>query len=324
MLTHYLKYLFLIYVLFSYGIMANSNLVKEANSEQFRFQILENKFIDLTSKQIPKLKEGSRPFIYSQHNKAPTVVMIHGLSDSPGSMKEAATVYFKLGYNVVTVLLRDHGLLKSYRNEARSEISLEKWREDIDQVMIVALQMSDSRKVALIGFSLGGALALDTANRYDGRISSIVLLAPLFKMRHSKLASLTKYLKYLKYSTQKGIDERPFFYPDIALNQTFQAYRLTEYLKNEVTKNPKSSLKQIPKIMFLTDADTTIVNDFAIETAKQLSISDANTIIYINSENESVALHRDLPMRILNANKNNNPFIDNLLFKLESFLITVD
>ena len=304
--------------------MANPSLDKSNDTEQQSFQILENKFSDLTKNRITKLKEGSRPFILSQHKKAPTVVMIHGLSDSPGSMIEAAKVYFKLGYNVVTVLLRDHGLLELYRDEARSDISLEKWREDIDQVMILALQMSDSKPVALIGFSLGGALALDTADRYDGSILSIVLIAPLFKMNHSKLASLAKYLKYLIYSTQKGINEEPFFYPDISLNQTFQAYRLTEYLRNKVSQKPKNNLKKIPKLMFLTDADTTIVNDFALDVAKRLMILDDNIVIYYNFQNKSVVLHRDLPMRIINANKKDNPFIDNLLTRLESFLNTID
>ena len=60
------------------------------------FQGSVDKFTNLTSDRIAKIKVGSRPFILSQNKKAPTVVMIHGLSDSPGSMVETSKVYFKL------------------------------------------------------------------------------------------------------------------------------------------------------------------------------------------------------------------------------------
>jgi pimeloyl-ACP methyl ester carboxylesterase len=303
-------------------IVANENTT-ESIREKASFQILVDKFNHLTSDRISKIKEGSRPFILSQNKKAPTVVMLHGLSDSPGSMREVSKVYFKLGYNVVTVLLRDHGLLEPYRHEIRSEVTLEDWREDIDQLMTIALQMSDSNQVALIGFSLGGVLAVDTADRYDWRISSLVLLAPLFKMNHSWAAPATKYLKHILYSTKKGIPEEPHFYPDIALNQTFQAYELTKHI-DRMTKNPKFGLRNLPKFMFLTDLDLTIKNNSALETARRLNISENDIVIYENHEESTTVLHRDLPMRIINASKKENPRIDDLLERLENFLKSLE
>ena len=250
--------------------------------------------------------------------------MLHGLSDSPGSLKEASTIYFNRGYNVVTVLLRDHGLLPEFRHQIRANIQLKDWREDIDQLMKIAFEMSDENKVALIGFSLGGALALDTANRYEGKISSLVLLAPLLKMNHGWAAPSSRVLRHVKYSVFKGVPETGHFYPDIALNQTYHAYKLTKHLKENVTKTPSTKLIQLPKMMFLTDADTTVENEYALEVAEKIKIENNNLIIYSNPEKISTTLHRDLPMRTINASGVENPHIEDLLLNLDKFLASLE
>ncbi len=285
---------------------------------------LENQVRELTHNRLDKVKEGSKPFILSQNKITKTVVMLHGLSDSPGSMKEAAKIYYKHGYNVVTVLLRDHGLLPEHRHDLRAKIKLADWRADIDQLMKIALQMSPDKKVALIGFSMGGALALDVVNRYEGQISSLVLLAPLLKMNREWLAKSSRGLRHVKYSIFKGVPEAEHFYPDIALNQTYQALTLTKHLKKHVTRKPRQSLLNMPKIMFLTDADTTIENDYALEMADRLEMGQDQVIVYSNSEKISTTLHRDLPMRKINASGVENPHIEDLLNNLDRFLSTID
>ena len=313
------KILVLSYVVLglSFNLLASESLALDV-------KWIENQFHELTQTRISKVKEGSRPFLLSQNKISKTVVMIHGLSDSPGSMKEVAQVYYKRGYNVVTVLLRDHGLLPEYRHSVRANIKLANWREDIDQLMSLARQMSPDKKVALIGFSMGGALALDVANRYEGQITSLVLMAPLLKMNHAWLANATRALRHVKYSIFKGIPEAEHFYPDIALNQTYQALLLTKQIKKNVTRNPKESLLKMPKMMFLTDADTTIENDYALEMANRLEMGPHEVIIYSNPVKISTALHRDLPMRKINASGVVNPHIEDLLTNLDRFLSSIE
>ncbi len=304
-------------------VISNPSLwAQESSQESFNDQV--KMFNALTSQRSAHIKEGSKPFILSQGQKAPTVVMLHGLSDSPGSFKETSQVYFKRGYNVVTVLLRDHGLLAPFRQEIRAEITLKDWREDIDQLMKIAFNLSNSEKVALIGFSMGGALALDAADRYEGKISSLVLLAPLLKMNHGWAAPTTRLIRHFKYSLEKGVPEAEHFYPDIAYNQTYQGYTLTKHLKKNVTKNPKASLEKLPKMMFLTDADTTIENDYALEVASKIHIDRDRVVLYTNPEKMSTTLHRDLPMRKINATGVENPHIDDLLTQLDGFLASLE
>lgn len=299
------------------GLQANEALSADIKS-------LENQVVELTQDRLANVKEGSKPFIMSQKKITKTVVMLHGLSDSPGSMKEAAQVYFKHGYNVVTVLLRDHGLLPEFRHDVRANIKLADWRADIDKLMKIALQMSPNNKVSLIGFSMGGALALDVVNRYENQISSLVLMAPLLKMNREWLAKSSRGLRHVKYSIFKGVPEADHFYPDIALNQTYQALTLTRHLKKNVTHNPKQSLVNLPKIMFLTDADTTIENEYALEIANRLEMGPDQVIMYTNPEKISTTLHRDLPMRKINASGVENPHLEDLLTNLDRFLSTID
>lgn len=284
------------------------------------YESVVKEYESLTKDKMSVIKEGSRPFFLGQGKKTKTVLLFHGLSDSPGSMKEISVIYQKQGYNVFTLMLRDHGLIKELRDEARSNITLDQWREDIDKTMAIALKMSDTDKIAVAGYSLGGALVIDTAHRYPGKISSIVMMSPMFKMMYSPITPLTKYLKHIVYATQKGIDEMPHFYPDIALNQTFHASELTRYLKHHVTKKPTADLVAIPKIMFLTDADTTIINKFDLLTAKRLQMPDETVIMYTNEDPNHIVLHRDLPMRAINANGNENPHLDDMLNRVDRFL----
>ncbi len=283
-----------------------------------------NDFNAIFSNRLEKIKEGSRPFIMLHDKKGPTVLMFHGLSDSPGSMKEVANIYFKHGYNVLTVLLRDHGLLSDYRRDIRDQITLQNWREDIDQYMKVALSLSDSNKISLIGFSLGGALILDTTHRYEGKINSLVFLAPLFKMNHEWAIPASKFLRHVLYSTSKGIKETAHFYPNITLNQTYQAYKLTKYIKKNITQEPTSELLAIPKLMFLTDADSTIENKYAYKVAELLQLDSNQIVTYTNDQQETTVLHRDLPMRFINASGAMNPHIDDLLKRLDNFLAAHD
>jgi hypothetical protein len=91
-----------------------------------------------------------------------------------------------------------------------------------------------------------------------------------------------------------------------------------------VLKKPAKDLKNIPKLMFLTEADTTINNKYAIKAAKRMKITKENLVLYPDLDDQNIVLHRDLPMRHINANGNINPHLDHLLNHLDQFLIGLD
>ncbi|MGZ3771349.1 MAG: alpha/beta hydrolase [Bdellovibrio sp.] len=283
-----------------------------------------SRFKSLTSDRMAKLKEGSKPIVLGQGKKTKTVLLFHGLSDSPGSMMEIAQVYFKHNYNVVMLLLRDHGLLAPYRNIERDNITYKKWREDISMAMEAAMDLSNDSQISIAAYSLGGVLATDVIDRYPGHVKSIVYVTPMFQIYENFLASMTKYLKYVVYADEKGVPETPHFYPDITLNQTQHAYFMSQYVHKFIVLKKRDYITQIPKMMFLTDADTTVSNEAAYETAALLSIPQQNIILYENHDPNNVVLHRDLPMKYINANGHLNPFLQDMLQRIGQFLEQVD
>jgi pimeloyl-ACP methyl ester carboxylesterase len=56
-------------------------------------------------------REGNGPFALIKEPGAPCVVLIHGLSDSPYSVRDLSIALNLVGYNVVSPLLPGHGLL---------------------------------------------------------------------------------------------------------------------------------------------------------------------------------------------------------------------
>jgi esterase/lipase len=105
------------------------------------------------------------------------VVMIHGMFDSPASLQELGASLGEDGTHVSFVTLPGHE-----NTFARlHEVKLEEWRSTIDEAIESALRQSPSG-VSLVGFSAGGLLALDAADRFAGDIRSITLLGPAFEL----------------------------------------------------------------------------------------------------------------------------------------------
>ncbi len=269
-----------------------------------------------------KIKDGSQPFLYLNENEdAPVAVLLHGLSDSPGSMREIAKVYQKLGFHVVSGILRDHGLKKEFREQARSVVKLENWRADIDRVLELAKKMSKGKKLYLVGYSLGGALSIDTIHRHPDTFQNLVLVAPMLKIKLSMLARHAHFLKKYIYSNSKGVSETAHFYPDFALNQTEQAFNLSQEIAPLIFE--AAALLEFKKIkikLYLTDADTTIDNNYAKKYICQISECKNNIVMYENKDKNNIVLHRDLPMSMINVNNHPNPHLNVMLSDIELFL----
>ncbi|HVC09017.1 MAG TPA: alpha/beta fold hydrolase [Elusimicrobiota bacterium] len=90
---------------------------------------------------------------------ARSILMIHGLGDSPYSMKALADLFYSYGYNVVAVLLPGHGRKAS----DLLHVKLKEWQQAAAQGLQVAEAVG--RRVSIAGFSTGGALTLNLVRR---------------------------------------------------------------------------------------------------------------------------------------------------------------
>jgi carboxylesterase len=106
---------------------------------------------------------------------APAALLLHGGGDAPQSMRGLAEYLHARGYAVRAPLLENHGRAL----EETRRFSADRWHAQV-RGELEALRAKHTR-VALVGQSVGGALALDLAAEHSG-VSAMVLLAPWIAM----------------------------------------------------------------------------------------------------------------------------------------------
>src|SRR6185312_9727599 len=100
------------------------------------------------------------PFIMEHGAKrGRSIVLVHGLTDSPCYMRELAQVFYDRGYNVVGVRLRGHGTAP----EDLQKATLAQWQDDVNFGINTASILGN--EVSVAGFSTGGALILNAVYR---------------------------------------------------------------------------------------------------------------------------------------------------------------
>ncbi|MBE6499563.1 MAG: alpha/beta hydrolase [Methanobrevibacter thaueri] len=109
---------------------------------------------------------------YKIEGKGKLLVFIHGLSDNL-LYWETLTNNLKKDYKILRIDLRGHGESELGSDEITIDTYVEDLKNLLDKLLI--------SKVNLIGFSLGGAVALDFAIKYPNLVDSIVLMSSFYK-----------------------------------------------------------------------------------------------------------------------------------------------
>jgi carboxylesterase len=125
------------------------------------------------------------------------VLVIHGFTGSPVSVKPWAEFFNQQGYTVSTPCLPGHGTTWQDMNQT----TWLQWYEKVEQSFIELQSKCD--RVFIAGFSMGGALALKLAQIRGGEIEGLILLNASLQDRRFIL-KLTPLLKYLIPSIKKG------------------------------------------------------------------------------------------------------------------------
>lgn len=131
---------------------------------------------------------------YKIEGSGETLVFIHGLSDNLLYWELLAN-NLKQNHQVLRVDLRGHG-----ESELGSEeITIDTYAEDLN----IILDELNLTRVNLIGFSIGGAVALDFAIRHPQKVDSLVLMSSFFKVDDD----LRNTLGQFKISLNVGFEE---------------------------------------------------------------------------------------------------------------------
>ncbi len=134
---------------------------------------------------------------YKVEGNGEALLFIHGLSDNLLYWEFLAT-FLKKDYQVIRVDLRGHG-----ESELGSdEITRDLFVEDLINI----LNELNVDKVNLIGFSLGGVIALDFAFKYPNKVDSLVLMSSFAKINNHLLGIFNEFKSALNIGFEEFYD----------------------------------------------------------------------------------------------------------------------
>jgi pimeloyl-ACP methyl ester carboxylesterase len=119
-----------------------------------------------------------------------SVVLVHGLSDSPHFMAAIGEFFFnELGYNVYLPLLHCHGLR---RPNGMEDVALEEWKANV--AFAVDEAAASSREVSIGGLSTGGTLSFHAAMTNPAITGSLYLFSAALDLAGAVLGQIKERL----------------------------------------------------------------------------------------------------------------------------------
>lgn len=249
------------------------------------------------------------PFFIKNPNNTKAAVLVHGLTDSAYFTKDLALVLSANGYNVYSILLTGHGTVV----EDLFSVTNEKWIRDIQDIMVYAMNDSQTSQVVISGFSMGGVLASLLAENpfWQKHISNLILMAPAFKIKENLGIAMCNSGAYiLKTWARNSSEKSPVRYNQMPFRSVCELTAL-----GAVVRRLADSIS-VPVFMAVTDADQTISTEDAIKTFKRMS-SQHKKLFYIQHRNTA---HSDMVFRDDPVTNKKNPLFDQMSKEILQFL----
>jgi len=260
----------------------------------------------------------NRTFELARANPKAGALLLHGLSDSPYSMRACAELLHANGYYVVGLRMPGHGT-------APSGLLTTQWRDIAAAVEIAVRHLDDKlgreRPLTIVGYSMGAAMAVrySLSSLSDDKLrrpSSLVLLSPAIGI--SEVASLAKWASRLAWLT--GLDKLawtsilpeydPYKYQSFTVNAGILMYDLTVEIKSQLTALGRDGTREFPRTLaFLSVADATVRAGAVVEELLDRLANDGNQLVLFDINRE-----RELEMFLQSDPK---PAIDRLFARAE-------
>jgi alpha-beta hydrolase superfamily lysophospholipase len=196
------------------------------------------------------------------------ILLVHGLSDSPYSMRALGELFQDRGFHVVGLRVPGHGTIPGALAETT-------WRDWTAAVRLaarhVAQRAGPDRPLWILGYSNGAALALDyTLGALEGSEDpvpeSLVFLSPALAVRpvarlaafQRRLASLPGFGRMAWMSNRPEFD--PFKYSSFPVRAAEEIYGLTSQLGERIERmSNDGGLGALPTVLvFQSVVDSTI------------------------------------------------------------------
>ena len=207
---------------------------------------------------------------------AGAVVLVHGLTDSPYSMRHIAQAYVDHGFAAIGLRVPGHGTVPA----GLTRVDWQDWRA------AVRLAMREARRVAgpgkplhLAGYSNGGALSMQYTldSLTDSTLdvpARVVLISPMIGLtRFARYAGVAGWPALLpRYSKSAWLDIipefNPFKYNSFPVNAARQSYQMTQQLEQRLTAVVENGAiaKMPPILAFQSVVDATVDGQALVST----------------------------------------------------------
>ena len=225
------------------------------------------------------------------------VVLLHGLTDSPYSLRHIARRYADLGFVAIGIRMPGHGTVPAGLTDVR-------W-EDWSAATRLAVREARRRVPApaplhLVGFSNGGALAVKYAldaieDPKLPRADRLVLFTPMIGItrfaRFAGLAGLPALLPpFANAAWLSNLPEfNPFKYNSFPVNGARQSYRLTDTLQAQIQRLARDNrLGAMPPVLTFQSVIDFTVSTPAILAALYAFLPDNGSEIVLFDVNRTV------------------------------------
>ena len=204
------------------------------------------------------------------------VLLLHGMTDSPYSMRNLAALFHAQGFYVLNLRLPGHGTIPG-------ELDRIQWQDWLAAVQLgakhVAGQLEAEQPFYIAGYSNGGSLALkyamDSLAETEFRTPDrLILLSPMIGVnalaKFSRLFYWLGRLEYFRHSRWMGVipEFDPHKYNSFPMNAGLQGYKLTTTVKQQLQRmSAKGELEQMPPILtFQSLVDATVITAATLDS----------------------------------------------------------
>ena len=226
------------------------------------------------------------------------VLLLHGMSDSPYSLRALAQRLHREGYYVVGLRSPGHGT-------APSGLRHVGWRDMAAAVTLAMEHLAsriDAQPLHLVGYSTGATLAINAAleaSEAGARMpDGLVLISPAIRVHAA--AALAGFKNLL--SDLPGLDGMaylnvmeefdPFKYNSFATNAGSQVHRVTRHVVEKIRSlaNARSGMPAFPPILvFKSTVDATVTTEAVVDNLLETLPSDRNELVLFDI-NRNVAV----------------------------------
>lgn len=217
------------------------------------------------------------------------VVMLHGLTDSPYSLRHLALRYRQAGFVVVGLRLPGHGTVPA----ALTDVSWQQWLAATRLAVREARRLvGEPRPLRLVGYSNGGALALKYSldaleNPALPRAERLVLLSPMVGVAgYARFAGVAGWpAVFPAFAKAAWLDllpeYNPFKYNSFPVNGARQSYLLTAALQEQLQRaSHRDGLSAMPPLLtFQSVVDATVSTPAVVDGLYRLLPDNGSELV---------------------------------------------